>query len=194
MRVGLVDCGLPLCRTAWANAEVTWEIDARAKTRTRTLPECPVPAQTYSSVTTAPLKLLQIKPVDLLVMDHSHQRAAEFFSRGRDWTQWLDYQRPKRIVEIWQESDVRTVVGLPGKSHCENLTMFGYQKQQRIVRATEVGRSAKHGRMIVIHPTIRSLAPLCRDMSGEWEPNPASRIPRPIMSSNLLTCNWTGPE
>jgi hypothetical protein len=41
----------------------------------------------------------------------------------------------------------------------------------------------KHARMIVIH-TKMSLAQPCRDMSGGWDPNPISRLPRPM--SNLL--------
>jgi hypothetical protein len=96
MRIGLVDCGLPLCRNTWTNAEIVWEIDARVATRTNALPECPAPTVTYTSVSKAPHQLLQSNPVDLLVINHSSQRAAEYFSRDRRnkrvWTDWLQLQ------------------------------------------------------------------------------------------------------
>ena len=187
MRIGLVDCGLPLCRTTWTNANIAWEVDARVRTRTNALPECPAPALAYTSVNSTPRRLLQSNPVDLLIVDHSHQKAADYFSRDRRsecvWTDWLLLERPARIVEIWREGDVPAVVGMPGKAHRKKLTILGYQSQHKIVRATEVGGSMNHSRMIVIHTNL-SLAQPCRDMSGGWDPNTIVRQPRPM--SNLL--------
>jgi hypothetical protein len=129
MRIGLVNCGLPLCRTTWTNAGIAWEIDARVKTRATALPDCPTPTVTYTSVSKAPRTLLQSNPVDLLVIDHSTQKAADFFSQERRgecvWTDWLHLKRPARIVEIWREGDVPTVVGLLGKAHRKQLTILG---------------------------------------------------------------------
>jgi hypothetical protein len=77
MRVGLVDCGLPVCRTTWTHAQFAWEIDPRISARASALPECPQPGVTYESVAKSPAKLLKSNPVDLLVIDHSrHDRAA----------------------------------------------------------------------------------------------------------------------
>jgi hypothetical protein len=79
MRVGLVDCGLPLCRTTWTHAQFSWEIDPRVKSRATTLPECPHPNVSYESVSKSPAKLLKSNAVDPLVIDHSrHDRAASF--------------------------------------------------------------------------------------------------------------------
>jgi hypothetical protein len=187
MRVGLVDCGLPLCRTTWTNAQIAWEIDARVTTRTNALPACPAPAVTYASVTKAPQQLLQSNPVDLLVIDHSSQKATDYFSRDRRgecvWSDWLKFQHPARIVEIWREGDVPAVVGLQGKAHRKKLAILGYQSQHQIVCATEVGGSVNHSRMIAIHTNL-SLAQPCKDMSGGWAPSPILRQPRPM--SNLL--------
>jgi hypothetical protein len=80
MRVGLVDCGLPLCRTTWTHAQFSWEIDPRVKSRATALPECPRPNVSYESVAKSPVKLLKSNTVDLLVIDHGrHDRAASFF-------------------------------------------------------------------------------------------------------------------
>jgi hypothetical protein len=187
LRIGLVNCGLPLCRTTWTNAEIAWEIDARVKTRATALPDCPTPTVTYTSVSKAPRTLLQSNPVDLLVIDHSTQKAADFFSRERRgecvWTDWLHLNRPARIVEIWREGDVPTVVGLLGKAHRKQLTILGYQSQHQIVCATEVGGSMNHSRMIAIHTNL-SLAQPCSDLSGGWDSKTTVRQPRPM--SNLL--------
>jgi hypothetical protein len=187
LQIGLVDCGLPLCRTTWTNAEIAWEIDARVTTRTNALPECPAPTVTYTSVSKAPRQLLKRKPVDLLVIDHSSQKATDYFSRDRRgecvWSDWLQFQRPARIVEIWREGDVPAVVGLQGKAHRKKLTILGYQSQHQIVCATDVGGSVNHSRMIAIHTNL-SLAQPCKDLSGGWASNPTFRQPRPM--SNLL--------
>jgi hypothetical protein len=187
MRIGLVGCGLPLCRTTWTGAEIAWEIDARVQTRTSALSDCPTPAVTYPSVSKAPRRLLSSHPVDLLIIDHSSHKAGDYFSRDRRgecvWTDWLKLQRPARIVEIWRERDVPAVVGLPGKAHRKKLTILGYQSQHQIVDATAVGGSVKHSRMIAIHSNP-SLAQPCSDLSGGWDPNTIVRQPRPM--SNLL--------
>jgi hypothetical protein len=188
MRVGLVDCGLPLCRTTWTHAQFSWEIDPRVRSRATTLPECPSPTVSYESVAKSPVKLLESNAVDLLLVDHSrHDRAASFFNRERRgervWTDWLAHSTPARIVEIWREQDVPTVVGLSGKSHRRKIASHGYVSQHQIVRATEVGGSVKHARMVVIHTKL-GLAQACRDMSGGWDPNLTLRLPRPM--SNLL--------
>jgi hypothetical protein len=189
MRVGLVDCGLPLCRATWTHAQVSWEIDPRVRSRTTTLPECPSPQVTYASMSKSPAQLLKSKPVDLLVIDHSHRGgASDFFSRERRgervWTEWLLHAQPARIVEIWRETDIPTVVEMSGKVHRKKISSYGYFSQHQIVRATEVGGSVKHARMIVIHTKL-SIAQPCKDMSGGWDPNPTSRRqPRPM--SNLL--------
>jgi hypothetical protein len=195
MRVWLVDCGLPLCRTTWTHAQFSWEIDLRVKSRATALPECPRPNVSYETVAKSPVKLLKSNAVDLLVIDHSrHGRAASFFNRERRgervWTDWLVHSTPARIVEIWRETDVPTVVGVSGKSHRKKLASQGYLSQHQIVRATEVGGSVKHARMIVIHTNLR-LASACRDMSGGWAPDPSSRLPRPM--SNLFKTSWTRP-
>jgi hypothetical protein len=46
MRVGLVDCGLPLCRTNLTHAQFSWEIDPRVKS--------------YESIAKSPVKLLKV--------------------------------------------------------------------------------------------------------------------------------------
>jgi hypothetical protein len=130
MRVGLVDCGLPLCRTTWTHAQFSWEIDPRVRSRATTLPECPSPTVSYESVAKSPVKLLESNAVDLLLVDHNrHDRAASFFNRERRgervWTDWLAHSTPARIVEIWREQDVPTVVGLSGKSHRRKIASHG---------------------------------------------------------------------
>jgi hypothetical protein len=188
MRIGLLDCGLPLCRNTWTHAQVSWEIDPRVKSRLSTLPDCPSPPLTYESLAKSPVSLLKRKPIDLLLIDHSrHDRASDFFSKGRRqervWTEWLAHAQPARIVEIWRESDIPFVVGSSGKVHRKSVASYGYFSQQQVVKATEVGGSVLHARMVVIHTNL-SLAQPVRDMSGGWEPIPASRLPRPM--SNLL--------
>jgi hypothetical protein len=52
MRIGLGDCGLPLRRTTWTNAEIAWEIDARVtspETHHIGLPESPSDRVRYRS-------------------------------------------------------------------------------------------------------------------------------------------------
>jgi hypothetical protein len=197
MRIGLVDCGLPLCRNTWTNAEIVWEIDARVTTRTNALPECPAPPVTYTSVSKSPRQLLHSNPVDLLVIDHSSQRAAEYFSRDRRnervWTDWLQLQRPARIVEIWRDGDVPAVVGLPGKAHRKKLAILGYQSQHQIVCATEVGGSVNHSRMIAIHTNL-SLAQPCKDWSGGWVSNTIFRQPSPCQTCYGPSDSCPGPH
>jgi hypothetical protein len=111
MRVGLVDCGLPLCRTTWTHAQFSWEIDPRVKSRATTLPECPHPNVSYESVSKSPAKLLKSNAVDPLVIDHSrHDRAASFFNRERRgervWTDWLTGSLTQLLRVLWK-SDVK---------------------------------------------------------------------------------------
>lgn len=149
MRVSLVDCGFSLCRTTWTNADITWEFYARVTTRTNVLPNYPTPTVSNPSVSKAPRRLLQRSPVDVLVIDHSAQKAADYFSRARRgecvWTDWLQHQRPARIVEIWCEGGVPAVVGLLGKAHRKKLTILGYQSQHQIVSATDEGQWITRG-------------------------------------------------
>jgi hypothetical protein len=134
MRVGLVNCGLPLCRNTWTHAQFSWEIDPRVTSRANALPTCPCPEVIYESVAKSPAQLLKSNPVDLLVIDHScHSRAKDFFNRElrneRVWTQWLAHSTPARVVEIWREADVPIVVGPAGKTHRKKLASHGYQSQ-----------------------------------------------------------------
>jgi hypothetical protein len=145
--------------TTLTHALFVWEIDPRVKSRATALPECPSPNVSYESVAMSPVKLLKTSAVDLLVIDDSrHDRAASFFNRERRgervWTEWLTHSTPARVVEIWREPDVPKVVGLLGKSHRRKIASHGYLSQHQIVRATEVGGSVKHARMVVIHTKL----------------------------------------
>jgi hypothetical protein len=150
MRVGLVDCGLPLCHATWTHSQFSWEIDARVKSRATALPECPRPGVSYESVAKSPAKLLKSQPVDLLVVDHSlHSRAKDFFNlelrNERVWTQWLDHSTPARVVEMQLPVNSRYCIApFPGSclagSRCPNCCGPGRKVAPEEARLTRVSQ------------------------------------------------------
>jgi hypothetical protein len=196
MRVGLVDCGLPLCRTTWTHAQFSWEIDPRVRSRATTLPECPSPTVSYESVAKSPVKLLESNAVDLLLVDHSrHDRAASSINRERRGTRLARQSGSltQLLLVLWKSGVNETsprLLDCPGSRTGERLHPTVYVSQHQFVRAQEVRGSVKHARMVVIHTKLR-LALACRDMSGGWDPSPTSRLPRPI--SKPAKTSWTRP-
>ena len=197
---GVISRGPSLLKLCWSGQLPVFTVGSQAST---SLKDPSSEATTCYAHGRVPLSILGTKPVDVLVIDHSH----EVFDRSRPrdpqaplpvWFRWLERcpsnKRPRIVVQSWNTSHFWDDTGPAAKSARKAWDRLGYTTRFRVYSGKDHGSPVDQSRLMIIsYARIGSSGQgSFSSVTDAWEPTVTPMGPRAM--SNCLRPTGAGPH